>query len=137
MGLDVTHDCWHGAYSAFARFREVVAAAAGFEMHEREPGDYTPRYWQPEWDGWATDAMLGGEWDQPPEDPLLVLLVHSDCDGVIPVKVAPFLAERLERLAPSVPETGAGHMPDARAAVLRFAAGLRSAAEAGDDVEFW
>ncbi|QGH79670.1 hypothetical protein SEA_MINNIE_81 [Mycobacterium phage Minnie] len=29
MGLDTTHDCWHGAYGGFARFREVVGRAAG------------------------------------------------------------------------------------------------------------
>ena len=30
MGLDTTHDCFHGAYSAFSRWRNAVAEAAGY-----------------------------------------------------------------------------------------------------------
>src|SRR5437016_2133419 len=29
MGLDTTHDCWHGAYSAFMRWRTKLAEVAG------------------------------------------------------------------------------------------------------------
>ena len=29
MGLDTTHDCWHGAYSAFMRWRQKLAEVAG------------------------------------------------------------------------------------------------------------
>lgn len=29
MGLDTTHGCWHGAYSAFMRWREKLAEVAG------------------------------------------------------------------------------------------------------------
>ena len=28
MGLDTTHDCWHGPYSMFMRWRTAIAAAA-------------------------------------------------------------------------------------------------------------
>jgi hypothetical protein len=30
MGLDTTHDCWHGAYSAFMRWRRKLAEVAGY-----------------------------------------------------------------------------------------------------------
>ena len=36
MGLDISHDAWHGAYSAFNRFRQKVAQAMG--------GSYPPHY---------------------------------------------------------------------------------------------
>lgn len=32
MGLDTTHDCWHGAYSAFMRWRRGIAKAAGIPL---------------------------------------------------------------------------------------------------------
>jgi hypothetical protein len=32
MGLDTSHDAWHGAYSAFTRWRNTVAAAAGYAV---------------------------------------------------------------------------------------------------------
>ncbi len=32
MGLDVSHDCWHGAYSAFMRWRQEIARAAGIPL---------------------------------------------------------------------------------------------------------
>lgn len=32
MGLDTSHDCWHGAYSAFMRWRRAVAKAAGIPL---------------------------------------------------------------------------------------------------------
>lgn len=32
MGLDTTHDCWHGAYSAFHRFRHGIARAIGLDL---------------------------------------------------------------------------------------------------------
>lgn len=32
MGLDTTHDCWHGAYSGFMRWRIGVAKAAGVPL---------------------------------------------------------------------------------------------------------
>jgi len=32
MGLDTTHGCWHGAYSAFHRWRAGLANAAGIPL---------------------------------------------------------------------------------------------------------
>lgn len=36
MGLDVSHDCWNGAYSAFMRFRSNLAAAIGIDIMNME-----------------------------------------------------------------------------------------------------
>ncbi len=41
MGLDTSHDCWHGAYSAFMRFRTEVAKAAGIPLRLMQ-GFYSP-----------------------------------------------------------------------------------------------
>ena len=32
MGLDTTHDCWHGSYSAFAIWRKKLAEAANIPL---------------------------------------------------------------------------------------------------------
>lgn len=41
MGLDTTHGCWHGAYSAFMRWREKLAEVAGIPLWLME-GFYEP-----------------------------------------------------------------------------------------------
>ncbi len=32
MGLDTTHDCWHGPYSSFNRWRTQLAAEIGLPL---------------------------------------------------------------------------------------------------------
>jgi len=87
--------------------------------------------------GHITDANVRGDWDRLPEDPLLVLLVHSDCDGHIAPREAAALAERLEELLPALPDgTGGGHIGDWRAKTQTFIDGIRQAARAGETVEF-
>lgn len=119
MGLDTTHNCWHGPYSAFHRFRTHLARAAG--------GDYVI----PEPCGAEVDIVGIEE-----TDPLYVLLNHSDCDGVIESKDCEALANRLEELAPRLPDFRGCRDASLSEAALQFAAGLRRAAEAGEDVEF-
>lgn len=47
MGLDVSHGCWHGSYSAFNRWRHGIARAAGI------PLDLMEGYW--------SHTALGGQ----------------------------------------------------------------------------
>lgn len=120
MGLDTTHDCWHGAYSAFHRWRTKIAEVAG----------YPP-----------LDSMQGfdGErsWDEFQADPLAKLLHHSDCDGSIAAADCGPIADRLAELVPLLPPgDGGGHIGDWRAKTESFINGLRRAAAAGEDVEF-
>lgn len=135
MGLDTTYGCWHGPYSAFNRWRTEVARAAGMPIVRRDDEDrreYPALWGEPEWAGGEhAVAVAQGEWDELPEDPLLVLLLHSDCDGIIPVEALLPLAERLEEIAPQMNEDYD------RDATARFAQGLRAAAAAGKPVEFW
>lgn len=117
MGLDTTHDCWHGSYSGFMRWRQAVAAAAGLPELERMEG-------------------YGGDiaWDQVSCDPALKeLLNHSDCDGEIPAHRCKAVAVALEAMLPHLEDSGAfGH----RSCAVRFIRGLRAAAERGEAVEF-
>src|SRR5215831_1783016 len=100
MGLDTTHDCWQGAYSAFSRWRDHVAEAAGYEVIEVvEEDGYRYRAPNLPWDDFPDERYMGEGWaKQPIEDPLYYLLVHSDCDGVIHPEEGRHIAARLEQL---------------------------------------
>ena len=130
MGLDTTHNCWHGPYSAFSRFRNALVEAAGIPL----TGDGRFDSADIDWDQFK-DGNFYGEWQTPPDDPLYILIVHSDCEGVIKAEHAPHLAERIEQLIPSLPPDG----PDRdrwQAAARLFVYGLRQAAAANEDVGF-
>lgn len=140
MGLDTTHDAWHGPYSSFFRWRRHVAKAAGW--HEEGQGlDSTFR--EIDWSQITEDNLMG-RWDRLPEDPLVVLIAHSDSEGELPLEALVPLAERLEGLAERMEDTeareggpyGRATYDGERAATLRFAEGLRKAAAAGEPVEF-
>lgn len=132
MGLDTTHGCWHGAYSAFSRFRNLLWEAAGGTLIQDQ---YYTHPAEIDFDA-LEDRNFQGEWGRYPEDPLIVLMAHSDCDGHLEVDILEPLAHRLEELAPKLPTEGAGHLYDPRGQTLQFAAGLREAASKGERVEF-
>lgn len=156
MGLDTTHDCWHGAYSAFMRWRTAVAQAAGIPLLLMEGYHRCPEksfmeeclatgYRAPGFIAkWAqeVDALLPLSWDLFAGDAITVLLNHSDCDGFIAAADCTHLADRLEELIPALDamqQDEAGHVARAGGfggAARKFVAGLRRAAEAGEDVGF-
>lgn len=130
MGLDTTHNAWHGPYSAFGRWRNTMAVSADYELVKDGQGwpvasAVLDRDWEAE--------NYQGRWDSPPEDPLLLLLVHSDCDGVIEAKHCLRLAERLEGLLPKLPADD----PYWLAKTQQFIDGLRRAAKLNEPLEFW
>lgn len=133
MGLDTSHNAWHGPYSAFTYWREAIAKAAGYRVARLEGDLYNTTLI--DW-GHITEANLRGEWAETPADPLIVLIAHSDCDGVIhPAQAGP-LADRLEELEPLI------DYGDERMRMLyghktrQFINGLRAAVAAGEDVDF-
>lgn len=132
MGLDVTHNAWKGAYSAFMRWREHVAEKAGLPPLRTMVGFQS--YFDPN----ATANPVA--WDSVEAAPALkVLLMHSDCEGDIAVEHLVPLAEELERLADMMVNEGTvGHIRDGmKSTTLQFAAGCRRAAEAGEPLRFW
>ena len=134
MGLDVSHGCWSASYSAFTRFRNELWLAAGYKL--REEGYHNT----PDID-WSviTDENIHGRWATMPDDPLYILVIHSDCDGIIPVEYCEPLAARLRQLIPSLPSEGKGHLGNggSAAAARRFIVGLQLAAALNEDVGFY
>lgn len=133
MGLDTSHNCWHGAYSAFTRWRHELARVAGYQVArlEGQTHDTTLIDW-----GHIVDENYYGEWDALPSDPLILLIAHSDCEGVIHPQHAQLLADRLAELLPLLSGDGGGHIGDYRTKTEQFIAGLRDAAAKGEDVDF-
>jgi len=135
MGLDTTHDAWHGAYGAFTRFRNALAKAAGYEVEDRTI--YL------DW-GHVEEKNLYGEWDAVPcntlgPDPLLFLLMHSDCEGHIEPEHCRLLADRLMELLPAIDDDadGGGHLGNIRTKTQQFIDGCYAAANAGERLEFY
>lgn len=130
MGLDTSHDCWHGSYGSFSRWRAALATAAGYGLETSTTGLELPAL---PWDSFPA-GNYQGEWETAPADPLLYLFVHSDCDGVIHPEQGLALARRLGELLPELdPER---EYPCYAEKTVQFIAGLAEAAEAGEDVDF-
>lgn len=147
MGLDVSHDAWGGAYSAFNRFRQAIAWATGgsFPPHYRRNEDGTMKA--------QIDGSLILALDMDPEQiyfddgftretnpGLYEFLTHSDCDGEIAPDICAKLADEMEALLPKLDSLneGGGHMPHGPAAAARrFIKGCREAAAAGEPLEFY
>lgn len=129
MGLDTTHDAWHGAYSAFSRWRDELVVAAGYRSDRSDIA---------EWNDSLTIEEVAGKWKRELDEPLVYLLWHSDCDGVIRPKQAVLIADRLTELLPRLPETDdPGHIGNWRAKTQRFIDGLRRASAEGKKVKFF
>jgi hypothetical protein len=133
VGLDASHECWHGPYTGFQRWRQELARAAGYKVNERPNVLRGESHYELPWDRFE-EKNYQGEWDSiPGDDPLMFLLVHSDCDGVIRPQHGVHLADRMEQLLPLLDESA---RPSVREETGRFIDGLRKAAAAGEDVEF-
>jgi hypothetical protein len=154
MGLDTTHDAWHGAYSAFMRWRTEIAKVAGLPpldlmegfyggQQRRAGGSMIPTFYiGPNTDELTRncitrlDAQLPIKWEALRPSPLHELLFHSDCDGEIPAESCGPIADALEELLPKLEGDLGGHIGDVRAKTQKFIDGCRRAAAAGEPLGF-
>lgn len=143
MGLDTTHNAWHGAYSAFHRWRQKLAEVAGLPPLELMEGFYAndgnpchDPFWRMPQDA-PFRAGLPIKWGCLKPDALYELLYHSDCDGSIPPESCKSIADRLEELLPLLPEEDAGgHIGIWREKTFQFIKGLRKAAKTKTGLHF-
>jgi hypothetical protein len=131
MGLDTSHDCWHGSYCAFTQWREALAVAAGYMIATIINDDGLK--WTAVMVDWGhLQKNLMGKWPETPKDALLVLIAHSDCEGKIyPPQQLP-LALRLKQLIPKLPKQKVQY----KIATKKFIKGLCLAAGKNEIVDF-
>lgn len=152
MGLDCSHNAWHGAYSAFMRWREELAKVAGLPPLALMEGFYTPM--RADGGGIPTfylgirpdDLVVNGirrleeslpiKWDCLQPSALHELLYHSDCEGEIEADRCGPIADALEELLPKLHGDRGGHIGDIHAKTQQFINGLRAAAAAGEPLDF-
>ena len=142
MGLDTSHDCWHGAYSAFSRWRQELADAAGYTSHPSPSG--IGNTVDIDWGNIV--SVLGrdlfGKWPSIPvrpdgtPDPLIILLAHQDCEGELQHEFCDAIADRLETLLPLLDKDCGGHIGNYRDKTVIFIKGLREAAKNKENVIF-
>lgn len=125
MGLDISHGAFSAPYSTFNELRNAIGVAAGYELVSVRGFS---RRLIPDC-GEVTFENARGEWSSPPNDPLVILLAHADCDGIIPSQYCAAIAARLGEISEDID-------PDYSRMVTDLIGGLRSAANLGDDIVF-
>lgn len=124
MGLDTTHNAWHGSYSGFMRWRMEVAKAAGFPPLKHMVGFCTTE------EAHEAGLLAPIPWDDFKENPLSLLLNHSDCDGELLAEDCPAIADALEALLPKLSDQYNIQKTE------QFIAGLRLAGSLDEDIQF-
>ena len=128
MGLDTTHNAWHGGYSAFMQWRTKIAQIAGYPPLRQMQG----------FGGYMGEPEGIIDWDSMTNKPLNYLLSHSDCDGHIPPVMCGKIADELEKLLPllkSEPDQ-MGHIGNWVDKTKQFIEGLRLANTEKENLEF-
>jgi len=132
MGLDVSHDCFSGAYSAFNRWRNELARVAEYAFANYDGIEAPSIDW-----GHISEKNIMGYWKKLPDDPLVILIAHSDCEGIIQHSHARALANRLSELIDKLPDTpDPGHIGVWRDKTQAFIDGLKLAAKKKQNVKF-
>jgi hypothetical protein len=140
MGLDTSHNAWHGAYSAFMTWRKKIAEVAGLPPLELMEGFYDPLF--PNERMLPTlyagvhvqeytfglkelDRKLPIKWESLKPSALHILLYHSDCDGEIGWQDCKPLADELMKLLDKLPDENVnGHIGNWREKTQTFINGL-------------
>ena len=141
--LVISHGCWtedSGTVLDFMRWRALLARAAGYGTAHVLMGEHTFELPDIPYDTLTEENVLG-DWGTPPADPLMILLGHSDTEGVIHHQDAMPLALRLRTLVEGIAEhshysigSPLQHIEETR--TWDFARGLLRAHEAEEDVTF-
>lgn len=118
MGLDTTHNAWHGSYSSFHTWRTEIASAIGVNLNSME-GFECPGF----------DPMPSARWADLKHDPLHVLLKHNGAEGFLTPEECKDIARRLREVLPALSE-------DAAERARQFVAGCDAAVGANEPIGF-
>lgn len=138
MGLSVSHGCYDGGYISFNLWRDELAKVAEyqFKMYEGDNRESPIINWDI-----IEDKNLNGDWDEDPNDPLIILIAHYDTEGFIRHKHTLLLADRLGELLHILPKYDDELLPQHISNRMyeltsKFIVGLMLAHESNEDVEF-
>ncbi len=123
MGLDTTHDAFHGPYSAFNRFRKDIAKVWG--------GSYPPH----------NDPNLDDKYVYFPDfmdenSGMAIFMRHSDCDGEINAEDCLKVADELEELLPKLERYKDDNPFNSHSRAVQFIKGCRLAHKRKEILEF-
>ena len=151
MGLDCSHEAFHGAYSAFNQLRQQVCKAVGGSFPPHTDAELLRRLgvgdvaeaMRFKWEGdrwFVPDGVTREAWPG-----LYLFLCHSDCDGTLSPTECLLVADDLDRVL-ALPRGGAldapagqGHIGQQggyRAVLGQFVKGCRAAHDADEVLEF-
>lgn len=123
MGLDTTHNAWHGPYSSFNDFRREILKAyngtdlfdyAGYEMRSKKDNNR------------QSPQIPLSDID---DDGILLLMDHSDCDGGIRWVDCKLVAESVNKV---ITKLSGNHFHDA----IQFSKGCMDAYNKKEDLLF-
>ena len=114
MGLDTTHNCWHGPYSHFNNFRRWVAKQIGLNLDSME--------------GFGGDISFDIT-----NHPIKPLLEHSDCDGELTPDECRSIIEGAEIILNKIDPA---EWKDWEVKLKAFANGCKKAIENNENVKF-
>jgi len=137
MGLNTTHDAFHGAYSAFNNLRRFILKSIGGSFPPHEDKTLKEDHWY-----WFVDREKKYGKDSHPG--LYEFFSHSDCDGYIEPDTCLLVAQDLESIMPYIrklakTEECYGHLLGRGGyiqATQYFIDGCRLAHERGERLEF-
>lgn len=121
MGLDTTHNAWHGSYSSFNRFRYALAKRIGIDLN-----DYK---------GYGDSGTKDLE---SIDHPLMDLFNHSDCDGELTPEQCERIMKGLDMVIAGIPILLDAWSDEYvfRQQAIRFRDGCKEAYERREVLEF-
>ena len=120
MGLDTSHNCWHGPYSSFNDFRKALANQIGINLD-----DYI---------GYGDKGTK--DLESIPHD-IMPLLNHSDCDGELSPDECTRIAKGLDDVLSNFKDDAVSKYPyNFKDDIVQFRNGCIDAASKNETVYF-
>ena len=120
MGLDTSHNCYHGPYSSFTDFRYALADQIDIDLD-----DYIG------YRGYRPTKYLDTI-----EHDIMPLLNHSDCDGILTVEECKRIANGLTNILDNFNEDINYSINNFKDKIIQFRDGCLEAIQNNEEVEF-
>ena|SRR5690606_34976297 len=118
MGLDTSHNCWHGSYSSFNRFRYSLGHQIGIDLYD-----------------YAGYGSKGVKDLAKIEHELMPLFNHSDCDGILTVEESKQIVIGLNKVLENFNNKIEADF-DFEEKIIQFRDGCLNAIQRNEEVDF-